>query len=273
MKTMKKSMFITTIMMVVLLVVALSTATFAWYTSTNNASSTETKLSSATSSDANIALGWDEHATTTTVSFADSGLLEPMVPIWSTAEGAVATTVGGAGDTLSFIGAPQQRDNNGLTFKEAAGAKTPWTQKEKVADGGAEAKTTLFCVNYNTAKAANVKITANITAVTAGAPTNMVRIAVFAGGTGNEGANFLGVLGTGNYTKATVKGAEWAGKTSAEATDTTTTATELSFTIDKADDATGKAVQLFLYAWLDGATLVDSFAGSEFTFTLTFTAA
>lgn len=271
MKTMKKSMFITTIMMVVLLVVALSTATFAWYTSTNNASSTETKLSSATSSDANIALGWDANATTTTVSFADSGKLEPMVPIWSTADGEVAATVGGEGNTLSFIGASQQRDNNGLTFKEAAGAKTPWTQKEKVETG--EAKTTLYCVNYNTAKAANVKITANITAVTAGAPTKMVRIAVFAGGTGNEGANFLGVLGSENYTKAKLKGADWVGKTSAEATDTITTATELSFTIDKADDATGKAVQLFLYAWLDGATLVDSLAGSEFTFTLSFTAA
>lgn len=56
MKTMKKSMFITTIMMVVLLVVALSTATFAWYTAQSNVTVTDTLVTSASSSSASLVI-------------------------------------------------------------------------------------------------------------------------------------------------------------------------------------------------------------------------
>ena len=56
MKTMKKSMFITTIMMVVLLVVALSTATFAWYTAQASVSVTSTSVSSASSESASLVI-------------------------------------------------------------------------------------------------------------------------------------------------------------------------------------------------------------------------
>lgn len=56
MKTMKKSMFITTIMMVVLLVVALSTATFAWYTAQSNVTATKTIVTSASSNSASLVI-------------------------------------------------------------------------------------------------------------------------------------------------------------------------------------------------------------------------
>lgn len=56
MKTMKKSMFITTIMMVVLLVVALSTATFAWYTAQSSVTVTSTSVSSASSNSASLVI-------------------------------------------------------------------------------------------------------------------------------------------------------------------------------------------------------------------------
>ncbi len=58
MKHMKKSMFFSTILMVVLLIVALSTATFAWFTSNEQVSATETKLTAAKSSEANITIDW-----------------------------------------------------------------------------------------------------------------------------------------------------------------------------------------------------------------------
>ncbi len=55
-KTMKKSMLVTTVLMVLLLIVALSTATFAWYTAQSNATVTETTVTSANSSSASLVI-------------------------------------------------------------------------------------------------------------------------------------------------------------------------------------------------------------------------
>lgn len=55
-KTMKKSMVVTTVVMVLLLIAALSTATFAWYTAQNNASVTETLVTSASSNSASLVI-------------------------------------------------------------------------------------------------------------------------------------------------------------------------------------------------------------------------
>lgn len=56
MKTMKKSMVVTTVLMVLLLIVALSTATFAWYTAQSNANVTETTVTSAQSTSASLVI-------------------------------------------------------------------------------------------------------------------------------------------------------------------------------------------------------------------------
>ena len=58
MKNAKKSMFITTILMVAVLIVAVSTATFAWYTASGTGSATGAVVQSAASGDANIAVDW-----------------------------------------------------------------------------------------------------------------------------------------------------------------------------------------------------------------------
>ena len=269
MKTMKKSMFITTIMMVVLLVVALSTATFAWYTSSNTASTTETQLSSATSSSANIALGWSTSAKTTSVSFDPGTGLIPMVPMWKNADTIAAPSTA----IPSFVTGTLQRGADGTdVFKENGGAATPWTQKQvasEVADGGTAA-TTLYCINYNTSADANVTITATISALGGNAeslPTDMIRIGVAIGGV------WKGILGTGSYTKAKILDTEWKDKGTSDATDTAACVNHIDFTIEKAPDANGKAVSIALYAWFDGSTLVDALAGSEYKFTLSFTAA
>ena len=82
MKTMKKSMFITTIMMVVLLVVALSTATFAWYTAQSSVSVTSTSVSSASSNSASLvidtaAAGID--ASNSSITLTTSQSIAPMI--------------------------------------------------------------------------------------------------------------------------------------------------------------------------------------------------
>lgn len=268
MKTMKKSMFITTIMMVVLLVVALSTATFAWYTSSSNASSTATKLSSATSNSANIALGWTTTAKTTSVSFDNGTGLNPMVPMWKNENAIVAPSTA----IPTFVTGTLQRGADGTdVFKDNGGSATPWTQKQlstEVGEGGTAA-TTLYCINYNTAAAATVTLTATITAIGENAdkkPTDMIRIGVAVGG------EWKGIIGEGNYTKAKKLETEWKNQSTSEATDTATCLQSIEFTIPVASDANGASVSIALYAWFDGSTLVDSLAGSEYTFALNFQA-
>lgn len=87
MKHVKKSMFISTVLMVVMLIAALSTATFAWYTSNSSAGSTATQVGAAESSAANIGIGFYKGATSSTIDFqplVDSlakGDMNPTVPV------------------------------------------------------------------------------------------------------------------------------------------------------------------------------------------------
>lgn len=86
MKHVKKSMFISTILMVVMLIAALSTATFAWYTSNNTAASTTTMVGAAQANDANIGIGFFRGAQANEINFHNlvdgnnQGYLTPVVP-------------------------------------------------------------------------------------------------------------------------------------------------------------------------------------------------
>lgn len=84
MKHTKKSMFISTILMVVLLVAALSTATYAWFSSNNTVTATQTTMTAATTSDANIGIGWSEASAksgNTAISFESMTGLKPLMPL------------------------------------------------------------------------------------------------------------------------------------------------------------------------------------------------
>lgn len=265
-KTMKKSMVVTTIVMVLLLIVALSTATFAWYTSNNQANATATELTSATSSSANIALGWSATAKTTEVTFEAGTGLVPMVPFWGADE--AATPEKNTSAAPSFLTATLQNNGGTYTFKENAGSATPWTQKNGADDAGDTPATTLYAINYNTAQDVTVKVSATITADEEGSDiSGMVKIAVVVGG------KYIGTLGNGSFSIANKAGTDWKDQTSGQVTTTVTCDSEVEFTIDKAADANGEAVTVALYAWIDGVQLGDDLAGSKASFALTFTAA
>lgn len=93
MKKMKKSMFITTLMMVVLLIVAISTSTFAWFSANDTVSATQTTMTAATSSAANIAIGWAEADAYmgSTISFANGTDLAPATPTYQPTVGGYTT--------------------------------------------------------------------------------------------------------------------------------------------------------------------------------------
>ena len=80
MKGMKKSMFISTVLMVVILIVALSTATFAWFAANDTAIVTDATMSAASAADANIAISWISNGEGTSISFQDETGLRPTIP-------------------------------------------------------------------------------------------------------------------------------------------------------------------------------------------------
>ena len=165
MKHMKKSMFITTLAMVVVLVVALSTATFAWYTAQSTLTSTETSVYTATSTSASIALS-SVSSNVTTVSNTSIDItmgannvengINPMIPA------AALTTYTAATTTGAFKTASINADG---TFK-ANGANATPTQISKVKAGNeAEAtQTNFFVINTNANAATGVTVlVSNIT--------------------------------------------------------------------------------------------------------------
>lgn len=109
-KTMKKSMVITTVVMVLLLIAALSTATFAWYTAQSNVTVTQTWITSASATSANLVIDnqptTSSSATNTTVSLTMGGNIQPM---WYN-----ATAPDNTVDYDTFI-------NNFVTFTVASG--------------------------------------------------------------------------------------------------------------------------------------------------------
>ena len=146
MKSMKKSMFITTILMVVLLIVALSTATFAWYTSNSQVTVSATTVNTASSSAANIEFVWKQGSGVvyngTSVEFTSGAGIEPMVP-------AAIPEANAAVSSVSFIGAPV--NSTGLNFAAASGSKTPWSQNYvSVAAGSSYSVTESEPVNWST---------------------------------------------------------------------------------------------------------------------------
>lgn len=159
MKTMKKSMFITTIMMVVLLVVALSTATFAWYTAQSNVAVTETTVTSATSSAASIAIDSTGGATSTNTSIAITMNKEiaPMVPFAAPTNAttyANFTTTTAANET-GFYTAPINAAGN---FTANGSAIAPAV----IATAKGTAQNYFYVINTNGTNDAEVKVSVKI---------------------------------------------------------------------------------------------------------------
>lgn len=272
---MKKSMLFSTVLMVVLLVVAISTATFAWYTSNTQVNVTDTVINSAESADASIEFVWKNSNSVvyrgTSIAFSSGDAIKPMVPTKNPV----------ADDTsMSFVGATVSTD--GETFTAASSGETPWSQNyTSVADADAspdpvtdpynipEGVTVneLFIANSATTGAgADLKITATIT----GDLANALRIAVFF----QDSTGTLKYKGTLANSADATNHAGTDGSWSADALVAdeissdgyTATAATTGFTIGNiAPNGEG---QLKIFAWYDGSLLGNAQAGKAANFTL-----
>ncbi len=162
MKHMKKSMFITTVMMVVLLVVAVSTATFAWYTSSNTVNTAATNVNSAESTGANIAIGWVQNAPvgSSQLTFvAQSTDFLPMIPLLVDKGTSSAFTSDTIFYTANISGTSLTSHSNSDPY---IGAQT---------EGG---NTTFYVINYSRL-ATKINFSTNVT----GENAARLRVAVF----------------------------------------------------------------------------------------------
>ncbi len=145
MKHMKKSMFITTLIMTVVLVVALSTATFAWYTANTNVTSNVVEVYTAQSTAASIVVSsgtytgpsMDNTTMNLTINAGSVGNgIQPMIPRAAFAIGETPTAYSSAKASSFFNTANVGVDGNFLaagadtapaiiTTTQAAGGTTP----------------------------------------------------------------------------------------------------------------------------------------------------
>lgn len=161
MKTMKKSMFITTIMMVVLLVVALSTATFAWYTAQSSVSSAQVTLTSGTSSSASLAIsdtnnGAAAKGSKVTFTLNNATSVLPMVP--------KASPTAGTTETAAFAGNFFTAAMNNAGNFMADGSKASPATIASISIDGATAKTqdNFYVINTNGSNKTGVTVTVTI---------------------------------------------------------------------------------------------------------------
>ena len=248
MKSTKKSLFITTIAMVVLMVVALSTATFAWYTSTGNGSASQANLVAAQSNAANVAVGWDANATTTSITFAaDAAEVSPMAPKATPTADMLYTALELETATLDALG---QFNANGSTA-------TPWTVSD-----GAEA-TSFYVINRNMNAGVTVNMTINY--LDEKENNDKLVVAVFVDG------KLAGIFTQlSEYTAGAIV-------REAKAGDLPTTneliKSSIAIQLDAAQNAsTGTAKNIQIKAWLDGAALTQTYAAKEAAFSFTFEA-
>lgn len=243
MKNAKKSMFITTILMVAVLIVAVSTATFAWYTSASTLEAAETTISSAASSSANIAITDDaaEIPTTNSVSITLSGAGDvlPMVPTAKIAVGATEIAYETAPITLAGI------------FTKDGDTATPWVSK------------TFYVVNNNINNAVSVDMTATFGA---GADVDLsanLCVAVFVN---DEVAGVFAnkVYYYGEIEKDGVALEENGSLTACEASDIINPSTgKITINDIPAKDGSDNFAEITVYAWIDGADLASTNAAME----------
>lgn len=201
-----KSLFISTIAMVVMLIVALSVGTFAWYTAQETVTADDAVVGTATSTESAIAIGWAAGASSSSVSFGAKNDLRPMIPTSAPTSGA---------SLPSFQEAHLELQGTDRIIKNVVSA-TPWSQV--AASGDPAASTTLFVGNLSDTQDVNVYPVVTIpehlygdnpetTEITetdwVGDLNHLLRVAIWVeGGEGESAYMHLGTWGSETFSSA-----------------------------------------------------------------------
>jgi len=265
-----KSLFISTIAMVVLLVVALATGTFAWYTAQNTVNATGASVGAVQSNSAAIGLGWSNSTATSSSIALGGGDVRPMIPTAAPATG---------DNVIDFEEALLSTDGLGNDYVKSVQDGDSWTQVGW--DGSANTTdTTLYIGNLDATTPVTVQVTVNIAAHVEGADLNhLLRVAIFYAGTTPSLYTYVGTWGTGlayadDLTAALADDLD-------ELRPSEITVEGNKFTLIGSGSSSGVTIpldggqkrQLFLFAWLEGTDLnTTNMTLAASTFSINFTA-
>ena len=270
MKSTKKSLFITTIAMVVLMVVALSTATFAWYTASGTTKAENAVLKTAQSSSANIAIGWEKTSDAISVTFADNSATTPLAPMAPTALITTETT------PASIAFSTQTLDNEG-NFNDNGGSASPW----RTTENDTAARQDFYVINNNLNAGTTVSMTLTFPDLTADAEAKAeqdqmkkgLKIVVFI----NDAAYAIFANTGSTYKYGTItKGAAGDSLAAADGTqDKEVAVTNLdgtvTFNLDASNTTDDKDIaKITAMAWFDGVWLTQVDAGKGLGFSFNF---
>jgi len=283
-----KSLFISTVAMVVMLIVALSVGTFAWYTAQNQVTATGAQVAAVQTDHSSIGIGWSEDATASTIELA-VGSVRPMIP---TAKPTDITVT--AGNALTFNEALLKTNAQGTKVIASVSQNSdPWREKGVDEEGQPDPdKTTLYVHNLNplTDPPVTTYVTPSVTIdnLETSSPhlNSLIRVAMFTKEAVGEDTvyTYLGTWGSGDAYACDIEDVSGGGENSLVGSDPETIKVADNKITDgwhaSGDDGEVKIeligdgfVQVVIYAWLEGTELTtDNMEHAAADFTVTFTA-
>lgn len=271
-----KSLFISTIAMVVMLIVALSVGTFAWYTAQNVVEAQNASVGAVETSSAAIGLGWAQETAILPTITLGAGNVRPMIP----------KTMPANNNIPVFNEALLETDTNGNYIVKSQQGANPWQEH-----GLAEGQNAIWIGNLDATLGARIttKVTLNDADVTN--LNELLRVSVFVKES-QDLTTYIGTWiggGTAYYADLSATSGDpaepvYVGKTPAlinveeNAFDDSIASGENSATTfdlaNSANSTNPAQKQIYIRAWLEGTELDNTnMSLTDAGFTVTFTAA
>lgn len=261
---MKKRLLITSIVMMLVVAVALSTATYAWFTSSTQVTASSISMTAGTSGSSALGIAW----ATSTPGEGET---------WNSGYGTTITAKQPAAAGHGFQpAAPAALGNAEPQFYTAFID----SQGEFTADGGTtpvyrftedvaqNPSNLIHIANLAASGTTGVNLTATITGASGNDGAALIRIAVFEYDLQSPGYTYLGTLSATPGTRNTAVGDIVEGNAAAALLTGSTTATVSLGTI------AGQTEKAFaIYVWLDGALFDEAQGGKVASIALSFSAA
>ena len=273
---MKKRLLITSIVMMLVVAVALSTATYAWFTSATEVTASSISLTAGTSDSSALGIAWATSAGQAGTAAWNAGYgtsITAKAPATAQDHGfQPAAPAALTNSEPAFYTANIDAQGN---FKAAGASTDVYRFTENVEN---EASTLIHIANLAQSGTKSVVLTAAITDPTSGANdgTALIRIAAYV--VASSSYTYKGLLGvsadTNNTACGTITGptGEPVAQQSANSLKTqSTVAGTTGINLGNVDPQT--EITVAVYVWLDGATFDEAQSNKQASIALTFTAA
>ena len=261
---MKKRLLITSIVMMLVVAVALSTATYAWFTSNDAVTATTVTLTAESSSGAALGIAWNGGTTGTLITANDPATTQPVTKYKPMIPSALTVATDNTATNLANVtwsGATKRMDGSVEKFNAPYTSLAPYQYNGTVSSEAVD----IFYIE-------NLSDTNNIASITMSlnsvSDTNaFLRVAVFTSASASGDYLLRAVLAANNGA-ATTYGTVTENANVSSITGSTSATS--SYTISNL--AAQQKIYFKVVAWLDGVVLNDSNAGQTATVGLKFQA-